>query len=153
MVCRAILLVGLVGKEEYNLFMLCNLVRRVFFIAFLVVFFGFYVPSVSAQTGLSISNISDNKSSYPNSQIPKYEKFEITFQIQNTVAQNLNFAYEPNTSPYPGSENYPFDQGVTVDAEFLPPGQSDWTRAYTQPAFYYQDLLRLFLLRMHLIMF
>ena len=141
MVCRAILLVGLVGKEEYNLFMLCNLVRRVFFIAFLVVFFGFYVPSVSAQTGLSISNISDNKSSYPNSQIPKYEKFEITFQIQNTVAQNLNFAYEPNTSPYPGSENYPFDQGIAVDAEFLPPGQSDWTRAYTQPAFYYQDFL------------
>ena len=117
-----------------------NLGRLVLFLGLVSTLWVVFPTQIRAQGALSISNITDNRSQYPpNNQIPKYAKFEISFQIQNTVAQNLNFSYTPpNPTPYPGAENYPYDQGITVDAQFLPPGQTVWIN---QPAFYYQDFL------------
>lgn len=99
------------------------------------------VPQL-AHAAPSVSILSDNLSSYTNSQVPQYEKFEVTFNVTNTVAKNLNFSYAPYTStnPYPNANNYlNEEQGITVDGQFLPPGETDWNKAYTQPAFYYQD--------------
>ena len=81
--------------------------------------------------GPTISSISDNYNCVVGPcSVPKYEKFEITFQI-NTVASNPQLPYDPTTyggSIIPGS-------GVTVDALFTSPGG----QTYTQPAFYFQE--------------
>ena len=50
---------------------------------------------------LSITQITDNSNNYAGQQIPKFEKYEITFQIENSVAQNLQFPYD--ASPLPAS--------------------------------------------------
>ena len=84
---------------------------------------------------LRITGITDNRSEYTDGQIPTFEKFEITFQVENTVAGNMQFPYDP--SPPPGidplNSNY---QGITVNAVFSP---DNWQTTYTQPAFYYQE--------------
>ncbi len=49
--------------------------------------------------GPTIRDITTNTSDYPNGQIPRYEKFEITFQV-DTVAENLQLPYDP--APPPG---------------------------------------------------
>jgi hypothetical protein len=87
--------------------------------------------------GPMITQIMTNAADYANGQVPKYKKFEITFKIQNTAAGNFQFPYDPD--PPNGIDlTYPKHQGISVDALFLPPGQTDWTKAYQQPAFYYQ---------------
>ena len=91
--------------------------------------------SVLAQSGISIINITDNRATYSGSSIPTYEKFEITFQINNTQAVNFFTPYDSNLPP--GVR--PADRGITVNARFLPPGTSDWNQARIQPAFYYQN--------------
>ena len=90
-----------------------------------------------AQTSLQISNISDNRSNYPNQEIPKYEKFEVTFNINDTVATNFQFPYDGQVVP-----NLINRVGITVDGLFLPPGESDWNNALVQPGFLYQPTLR-----------
>ncbi|PIR43779.1 hypothetical protein COV24_00885 [candidate division WWE3 bacterium CG10_big_fil_rev_8_21_14_0_10_32_10] len=88
---------------------------------------------ISAQSSPTISNISDNKNEYSNDAIPKFEKFEITFDIQ-TAAVNPQFPYDP--SPPMGIDmSTPNYNGVTVNALFTP---DNWRTVYTQPAFYYQ---------------
>jgi Domain of unknown function (DUF5060) len=88
------------------------------------------IPPTSTPTASpSIYSVTDNRSSYPNSQIPRYEKLEITFQL-NTAAQNLQMPYDP--SPPQGVTP---GMGVTVNALFTSPSG----HVYTQPAFYYQD--------------
>lgn len=88
-------------------------------------------------TSLAISEISDNRGDYTSDQIPLYKKLEITFQVQNTVAQNFQLPYDP--SPPPGMDpTYPKRRGISVDGLFLPPGASDWNHAYHQPGFFYQ---------------
>lgn len=84
-----------------------------------------------ASTGLTISGISDNRSDYPSGQVPTYEKFEITFQVTNTVATNFAMPYDKNPPPgiTPGI-------GITVNAEFSP---DNFQTISTLPAFYYQD--------------
>lgn len=85
-----------------------------------------------------ITQITTNAADYPNNEIPKYEKLEITFQVENSVAGNFQLPYDPN--PPNGIDlSYPKHQGISVDALFLPPGQTDWNNAYQQPAFYYKD--------------
>ena len=81
-------------------------------------------------SGPTIGPITTNQDDYPNSQIPHYDKFELTFNV-NTIAKNLQFPYDP--SPPPGLEP---DLGITVDALFSP---DNWQTVYTQPAFYYQE--------------
>jgi len=97
-------------------------------ILILVLFILFPLP-VNAQMPLSISNISDNRASYIGNTIPKYEKLEISFTINNTVAANLQWPYDLN----PPSGVTP-STGISVNAIFTTPSGS----TFSQPAFYYQ---------------
>ncbi len=95
------------------------------------------IPSSPSRTTPQIADITTNATDYPGSKIPQYGKLEITFQISNTVAGNVQFPYDP--SPPNGIDpTYPRHQGISVDALFLPPGETGWNNAYQQPAFYYQ---------------
>jgi hypothetical protein len=108
------------------------------FIIFALTINYFLVTDIHAQAALEIVNQSDNKGDYPNSQIPRYNKFEVTFDILNSVAGNYQFPYDP--SPPNGIDlTYPKYNGISVDAYFLPPGETDWNNAYSQPAFYYKE--------------
>jgi hypothetical protein len=101
-----------------------------------------FIPGIagsgpSSNAALAISAITDNRSDYSGSAVPQYSKLEITFQIQNTVAQNFQFPYDP-TPPNGIDPAYPEYKGISVDAYFLPPGVTDWNKSFHQPAFYYQ---------------
>ncbi len=89
------------------------------------------MPTVHAQqaTPSRLHAVSTNAASYPNGQIPQYEKFEINFQV-DTAAKNLQWPYD--AAPPPGVEP---GAGVTVNALFTP---DNWQTVYIQPAFYYQ---------------
>lgn len=80
---------------------------------------------------LQIYDVTDNRSEYPASRIPKYQRFEMTFQVNLPEAVNTYLPYIE--TPPPGAEN---DQGITVDALFTP---DNWETIYRQPAFYYQE--------------
>ena len=87
-------------------------------------------PPLQLTDGPIIGEVTTNTESYPDGKIPRYEKLELTFQLQ-TVAQNLQFPYDP--APPPGLEP---GLGVSVDAQFSP---DNWQTVFIQPAFYYQD--------------
>jgi hypothetical protein len=90
------------------------------------------VPRIGvAQTGLQISAVSDNRAQYAGGSIPRYEKFEITFQISNSVAKSMQLPYD--SAPPAGLQS---GIGITVDATLTP---DNWQTVYTQPAFYYQE--------------
>ncbi len=91
-----------------------------------------YLPTVAVE-GLYFSSISSNDGT-----IPVYDKFELTFSLENSLASQPDFPYD--SSPPPG---LPGQTGVTVDALFLPPGQVDWNKAQVQPAFRYQSFQRI----------
>ena len=96
-----------------------------------------FVTKAAPSDSLTITDISDNRADYSGGDIPKYEKFEITFQVENSVAGNFQFPYDP--SPPPGIDpQSPIYQGITVDALFTP---DDWNTIYVQPAFYFQHFL------------
>jgi hypothetical protein len=80
-------------------------------------------------TGSRISAVSTNSSSYPNGKIPRFNKFEITFQV-TTSATNLQIPFDPASPPGVAG-----GKGVTVNAQFSP---DNWKTIYSQPAFYYQ---------------
>ncbi len=80
---------------------------------------------------LQISSITDNRSGYANSQVPKYEKLEITFDVSGSAATNLQMPYDPN--PPAG---IPANWGISVSAEFT---QDNFQTVLKLPAFYYQD--------------
>jgi hypothetical protein len=96
-------------------------------------------PSPPPPDGLSISQVTDNRASYADGRVPTYEKFEITFRVNNSVAGNLQLPYDPNPPFGIDPQNYPRHRGISVDAYFLPPGQSDWGKAYAQPGFFYRN--------------
>jgi len=66
-------------------------------------------------------------------QVAKYSKFEVTFQIGSTVAQNLQWPYDPAAPA-----GIPAGGGISVDVLFTP---DNWQTVYQQPAFYYQQFL------------
>ena len=105
-----------------------------------IVFFIGINPS-RALAAPSISQITDNRASYPGNQIPKFEKFEITFQISGSSATNLQLPYDPTPPNGIDPNKYPKHKGITVDALFLLPGVSDWNSAYRQPAFPFQPYI------------
>jgi len=78
----------------------------------------------------SIGSIITNSSDYSLGQIPRYQKFEITFNV-DIVAQNLQLPYDP--APPAGLAP---GIGVTVNALFTP---DNWQTVYVQPAFYYEE--------------
>lgn len=67
--------------------------------------------------------------------IPLYDKFEVSFAI-DTTASNPQFPYDEQELTGLTSK-----VGVTVDGLFLPPGESDWSKALIQPAFLYAEAL------------
>lgn len=110
-----------------NQLMINKLVRSLFVISVFIIPSLVIVPTTSAAP--SISNISTNSNT-----IPKYEKFEITFDVTGSAAGNPQFPYNP--SPPPGIDpTNPKHQGISVDAVFTNPnGQT-----FQQPAFIYQN--------------
>jgi len=86
---------------------------------------------VAFATGLTIGSVTDNRANYPDATIPTRELLEITFQVNGTVATNLQMPYDPSPPAgiAPGT-------GITVNAQFSP---DNFQTIYTQPAFYYQD--------------
>jgi hypothetical protein len=86
--------------------------------------------STRVQAAPSISNITDNRDSYPNSQVPRFEKLEITFDIGSTTATNFFFPFDPNPPPGIAPET-----GISVSAVF-----TDLEgHTFIQPGFYYQS--------------
>ncbi|MEJ2748203.1 MAG: DUF5060 domain-containing protein, partial [Anaerolineae bacterium] len=77
-----------------------------------------------------INSITTNAGDYPNNQIPQYDKFEITFQV-DTVAGNLYLPYD--AAPPAGVTP---ETGISVAAYFTP---DNWQTTYIQPAFYYEE--------------
>jgi len=134
-----------------------------------LIFFGFFKFVYKAEElnngEAYITNLTNNGdnvayqgSTKENPQIPKYNKFELTFDINwyhNRDFTNPQAKYDPiiegTANPY-----WPYDQtpaantvshpnavpdgiGVSVDGLFLPSSQTDWSKATVQPGFYYQD--------------
>ena len=87
-------------------------------------------PNPGPGAGPSIGTPTTNLSEYPNGQVPRYEKLELSFAV-NTTAKNPQMPYD--TSPPPGIEP---EFGISVDALFSP---DNWQTIYSQPAFYFQD--------------
>ncbi len=89
-------------------------------------------PADPSSTALTVSNLSANSST-----LPLYEKFELTFDVNGGTFTNPQFPYDP--SPPPG---LPGRGGISVEGLFLAPDQSDWSTAFRQPGFLYQDYQR-----------
>jgi len=102
--------------------------HRVYFLIWL------WVP-VCLHAETAISSFSDNRNDYGGT-VPLYEKFEVTFDITGSPATNTGFPYDIATPSH-----LPARIGITVDGLFLPPQESDWSRAIIQPAFYYQPMI------------
>ena len=92
----------------------------------------------AAPTALAISNISTNAATYTGNAIPQYEKFEITFSVLNSVAENMQFPYDANPPSGVDLNDARFN-GINVDGLFLPPGESNWADAYRQPGFHFAE--------------
>ena len=84
--------------------------------------------TINSGLGPTVSNIRTNLLDYSNNQVPKYKKFELTFDV-GTSASNLVFPFDANTP-----RGLPQSNGITVNAHFIDPNGID----YLQPAFYYQ---------------
>ena len=108
------------------------------FIIFIFTIGGLPLPASPMATALQISQVTDNRADYLNGQIPTYEKFEVTFQVDNTAAGNFQLPYDPNPPAGIDPTKYPRHKGISVDAYFLSPGETDWNQAYAQPGFYYR---------------
>lgn len=88
---------------------------------------------------LQVTLISDNTSTYSNSQVPQYSKFDVQLAVNNTVATNLQLPYDasPPNGINPGSD--PIWAGISVDAQF---SQNSFSTFNQVPCFYaevYQD--------------
>jgi hypothetical protein len=82
-----------------------------------------------------VVGVETNAGDYAEGQIPQYGKFEVSFPLPDIAASNPYFPYEEDTPP--GVEPA---TGITVDALFLPPGETDWQGAKRLPCFYYQPV-------------
>lgn len=89
----------------------------------------------SAASGPVIGEVRTNLSEYVNQYVPLYKRFEVAFDITDTTATNSYFPYDPSTPP--GVEP---STGITVDARFLAPGETNWHNARSLPCFYYQPV-------------
>jgi hypothetical protein len=90
------------------------------------------IPSLVAAVP-SIQNVTTNLGAYPGSQVPRFEKLEITFEVTTSSATNVYWPYDPQSPP--GVDG---SQGITVNGLFTP---DNWSTVYTQPAFYYEEFL------------
>jgi hypothetical protein len=104
-------------------------IHTLFFVFILSLMFALPEPSFS-QGSLSIQ-ITQSPSA-----VSLYDKFEVQFDVNGSVAQNLQWPYDPG--PVTGMSGQSLGVGITVDGLFLPPGQSSWSNAIVIPAFLYQ---------------
>lgn len=84
----------------------------------------------SGTTGPAAREINTNLEDYPNGQVPRYEKLELSLEV-DTLAQNPQWNHD--AAPPPAVEP---EIGVSVDALFT---FDDWQTVYTRPAFYCQE--------------
>src|SRR3989344_8110250 len=96
------------------------------FVFFIILFSYSSFNVVLAAPSIDVNSITTN---YPSSSVPKYEKFEITFDVA-TTAFNPQFPYD--ASPPPGVNP---EEGVSVDAVFTDPDGN----TFQQPAYYQQE--------------
>jgi len=108
-----------------------SLIKYGFLSAVILLFIVSFAPAAE----VTISQITDNRDEYTSRQVPKYEKFEISFRVNNLAAKNFYRPYDRESirGLTPGN-------GVTVDGLFLPPGKDDWDDAIVQPGFWYQPM-------------
>ncbi|HEC33175.1 MAG TPA: DUF5060 domain-containing protein, partial [Chloroflexi bacterium] len=91
-----------------------------------------------ATTGL-VLNLADNRASYPEGAVPRYARFELSFDL-SVEYLNPYYYYDPEDTPErdPG-RRAPFGvDGVSVDAHFVSP----CGEVLTVPAFWYRDFRR-----------
>ena len=110
------------------------------FVFIIILFFYSSFNVILAAPSIDPSTISTNAPSYPNGLVPKYEKFEITFDITNSQALNFQFPYVSSADANQYLQKY-INLGISVDGIFLPPGETNWNNAYRTPAFYYEEFL------------
>jgi len=96
------------------------------------------VHSGAAAAG-EVLNMTDNRASYPNSMIPRYKKFELTFGL-SVEYPSPYYYYDSTDTPErdPGRESPYGVDGVSVDAHFIAPSGA----TLIVPAFWYQDFTR-----------
>ena len=96
--------------------------------------FDIYLPVIAKTSPMSnppkIGPITTNLADYSNSQVPTYDKLELTFSV-TSLAENLQLPYDSN--PPAGLKPA---LGISVDALFSP---DNWQTTYRQPAFYYEE--------------
>lgn len=106
--------------------------RRVVPVVFLIA-----IVAVACSTAPSASpsiNISgDNRASYPNGDIPRYEKFEVTFAVGGVGTAFSDYNPYNDRLDQPNS-NYWNKRGIQVDAIFTKPNGS----SATWPCFWYE---------------
>jgi len=94
------------------------------------------VTLAAPSASMSIVFISDNTASYPAQTVPRYAKFEATFDVRNTVAGNLQLPYDANPPSGIEPNKYPLHNGISVDVLF---STDNFVTTYSQPAFPYQS--------------
>lgn len=105
------------------------------------------VPLLSSCLGLSAAaaTVSGTGITRSSDTVALYDKLELTFNIDG-LAADTNPYWPYDTAPAANTSEHPnairAAVGVSVDCLLLPPGESDWSKAITQPAFYYQDYIR-----------
>lgn len=88
----------------------------------------------SAGAAPTISITGDNKGSYPNGGVPRYEKFEVSFTIGGVGTPLTDYnPFNPNLTQL--SSDYWNKKGILVDAILTSPGG----QTMTWPAFYYDS--------------
>ncbi len=87
------------------------------------------IPASAQDHSPAIVNVQANATT-----VGRYEKFELTFDITNTVATHLDFPYDPDAPP-----PIPAGTGISVDGLF---SNDNWATTLTQPGFRYQPYER-----------
>ncbi|MDD5772172.1 MAG: DUF5060 domain-containing protein [bacterium] len=95
--------------------------KKTIFLIFLIIF----MNNMGVFAAPSIVSLTDNRADYTGSQIPKYEKYEITFTLDSAYSNPYNF--DTSTG------------GVKIDAYFTNPGSG---LTDTVAAFWFQDYVR-----------
>lgn len=108
--------------------------NRHIFLIMTVVFFASIFGAISAAAAPMISITSDNLSGYPNSDVPRYRKYEMTFQIGGVGTAFTDYnPFNPNLNSL-GSQYYN-KKGILVDAVITTPSGG----SVTWPCFWYQS--------------
>jgi outer membrane protein assembly factor BamB len=83
-----------------------------------------------------VLNLTDNRDAYSDSLVPRYHKFELSFDLSRAYP-NPYYYYDPEDTPEsdPDRQSPYGADGVSIDAHFVSPSDG----VQTVPAFWYQD--------------